>query len=98
MRTDLADDHEVITSVWLNEWAEQQQFCWNLPGTELIIARSRAPLKCDLWVILNEELDGTETVLCDARNRGDVREYLESLGSVADGAELLEHVGLARNT
>ena len=91
MRIELADDAEIITNEWLNEWAERQQFCCNLPGTDLFIARSRNHLKCDLWVILQEELDGTETALCDARNRGDVREYLESLGVTADGVELVNY-------
>ena len=91
MRIELADDYEIITSEWLNEWAERQQFCWNLPGTDLFIARSRNHLKCDLWVILQEEHDGTETAQCDARNRGDVREFLEAIGVAADGVELVNY-------
>lgn len=90
MRTEQPDDAELITPKWLSTWAAREVFCWTIPGTDLLIAKSRNPLKTSRWWILSEADDGSEPVLATVQNRGDVREYLESVGAKADGVVLAD--------
>ena len=82
------DDREPITADWLDQWADRLEFCWRVPDTDLLIAKSRCPLLTCSWAILREEEDGSETVLDTGQERGYIREALESLGAKADGEEL----------
>ncbi len=81
------DDREPITADWLDQWAERQEYCWRIPGSELFVARLD-PLKTDLWSICSVDEDGSEPVLANIQDRGELREALGSLGAKADGEEL----------
>lgn len=81
------DDTEPIDLHWLDQWAERQEYCWRIPGSELFIARLDR-LKTDLWSIFSIEDDGSEPVRATARDRGELREALETLGAKVDREEL----------
>lgn len=85
-----SDDNQPITADWLSTWATKSDYCWLVPGSNLIVAKHRNRLRCGLWMILRVEDDGDETELAHVRYRVDIREELELLGVEADGVEMAD--------